>query len=577
MTKTKLSVNEFKDHLRSEIEAIAKSHGWSLDSKQGRGLAFQLWVATLFCNEDRGYETDPEDALLYANDLKADIVLEDNARRHMLIAQCKYESLKKDISVDESEVNDFFNRHEHYMNPKWVREHGSEAAADLLGGYKENIQRGYSVEYCFVSTADASDRTKHLAGQCSQQYQNAKLNIKCRLIDFEALKEFYVRSLTLEESPPPEIRLQLPKGRVIELKEPYETIVAVIKGNALRNLYKEHKESLFAWNIRGYLGSRGINEDIKRTAEERPAEFFYFNNGVSAICTNFWLENSELRANNFQIINGAQTIGALSRVEANTSLEVLFRLTKTAAVKTDKGFNSDIIRYNNSQNVIKISDFRANDPIQIWLEREFAEMKPRGPIPLLRYVRKRSTLNRGAGRALKLEELAKIRYAFLYEPTLCHESPKDLWTPEADDGVYEKAFGVENRLPELWTKEEFRTCLIAIAFYFAIEEASRTEKKKDPRLAYLNRMRFHALSLVRLFLKKHEGETHIARFVEDAGAFQTAWNEFWPEARRVLIDAHFDAVEREKGTLHALIRSSERWLQIRKKFSLYLAVEISDE
>lgn len=575
MATTKLSVHEFQERLRSEIEAIAKSHGWSLDSKSGRGFAFQLWIATLFCNEDRGYETEPEDALLQASDLKADIVLEDTARRHMLIAQCKYESLKKDVAVDESEVNDFFNRHEHYMNSKWVRDHGSEAAADLLGGYRENVDRGYSIDYCFVTTASASERTKNLALHCNTNYQTEKLNIRCRLIDFEALKELYVRSLTLEESPPPEVRLFLPKTRVIELKEPYETIIAVIKGNALRNLYKEHKESLFAWNIRGYLGSRGINEEIRKTAENKPEDFFYFNNGVSAICTGFDVSASnELKANNFQIINGAQTIGALWRVDANPSLEVLFRLTKTAAVKTDKGFNSDIIRYNNSQNVIKVSDFRANDPIQIWLEREFAELKPRGPLPLLRYVRKRSTLNRGSGRALKLEELAKIRYAFLHEPTLCYESPKDLWTPEADDGAYEKAFGVEGRIAEVWTKEEFGRCLIAIAFYLAIEEHSREEKRKDPRQAYLNRMRFHALSLVQLFLKKHLRETQIARLTEDGQAFQNAWSAFWPEARRVLIDGHFDAVERDKGTLHALLRSSDRWSQMKKKFSLYVGVDL---
>lgn len=44
-----------------------------------------------------------------------------------------------------------------------------------------------------------------------------------------------------------------------------------------------------------------------------------------------------LVAKNFQIINGAQTVGALAAAEPNPDVEVLFRLSKTANVKTERG------------------------------------------------------------------------------------------------------------------------------------------------------------------------------------------------------------------------------------------------
>jgi hypothetical protein len=115
MPKAKLSVHEFKQILRNHIEEIAKKQGWDINNSSERGVAFQLWMAKALCDYDQGFETEAEESLLRSRDLKADIALEDTNRRHMLIAQCKYESLskKKRPPVDEEDVNDFFNRHQH--------------------------------------------------------------------------------------------------------------------------------------------------------------------------------------------------------------------------------------------------------------------------------------------------------------------------------------------------------------------------------------------------------------------------------------------------------------------------------
>ena len=142
-----------------------------------------------------------------------------------------------------------------------------------------------------------------------------------------------------------------------------------------------------------------------------------------------WLGN-RLIAENFQIINGAQTVTSLSRVEPSSDVEVLFRLTKTLDVKTEKGINEKIIRFNNSQNAIKLSDFRSNDLIQVFLERNLISKRTQGPLPKLSYVRKRGSARRGrdTGASVRLEELAKIRYAFL---------------PRANVGLIQSPFSVD--------------------------------------------------------------------------------------------------------------------------------------
>jgi AIPR protein len=60
------------------------------------------------------------------------------------------------------------------------------------------------------------------------------------------------------------------------------------------NLYKKEREKLFAYNIRSYMGKKGINRDIIETARNSAADFYYFNNGVSAICTDYSIDEDNV-------------------------------------------------------------------------------------------------------------------------------------------------------------------------------------------------------------------------------------------------------------------------------------------
>lgn len=565
-----ISVNEFRKIIREEVEGQALLHGLKHDTNSGRGQAFQYWVANIFTSEDHGFETDPEESLLFENDLKADIVLEDNNRQHLLIAQTKFRSVSDNPPIDETEVNDFFHRHEHFLDSTWVRKHGSQQAIDFLSDYADKIQQGYTVELCFVSTGTASERIKELEQRANNKYKQASIPVKCRLLDFLRIKELYIRTKSLEDEIPLEVRIMLPEQKWIEKKGPYPTVVAIVKGNALRDLYKRHKEALFAQNIRGYLGSRGLNAKIIETAETRPSDFFYFNNGVSAICTRYEFQGNEVIATNCQIINGAQTLGALAKAPSNSEIEVLFRLTKAESVKTEKGMNIEIIRYNNSQNIIKTSDFHSNDPIQLWLEQQFQQFTPEGEVvPKLYYKRRRGPTKRGKGQALTLEELAKIRYAFLNEPTVCHASPKDLWTPSADKGQYEKAFGVDGELPDYWSKEEFRRCLLATALYLKIAEKIETEGASDPRFKRMKRFRYHALSLAGIYWDKGKDRKTTEDLLKDSNFFMKEFNAFWSDVRRILIDSIVN-LEEQGLPLNSYVRNIDKWQSMSKRLSMYI-------
>lgn len=184
-----------------------------------------------------------------------------------------------------------------------------------------------------------------------------------------------------------------------------------------------------------------------------------------------------------QIINGAQTAGSLAAVGTlDPKREVVLRITEGVSVKTEKGFNANIILFNNTQNVVRSSDFRANDSIQLWVEDRFGKTKSRGALAEpIRYVRKRTHRRVRGASAVKFEDLAKIRFAFYVEPTRCIADPRSLWTLKEDGGFYEIAFGVNGVLQDYWTDEQFDETVFAVIAFFWIQDKIAAHIKQDKK------------------------------------------------------------------------------------------------
>lgn len=564
-----VSVKDFKRILSDENHEVCREKAWNFDVSAEHGYAFQLWYGRLISNAEASFDTDAEDAMLYSKDLGVDLVFEDTSTRRLLLVQCKY--VKAQIAVDEDEVMSFFDRHELLMDRDWISSHGSQQAVDALIDYADRIDDGWSVELRFVSTGTASQRVKEAAAARATLGSEGQ-DVVGTLVDFTDLKTFYTQASTLQQSIPEVVKFHLRSEKFFRLEDPYQTIVAAISGNELRNLVAAHKQSLFAYNIRGYLGPKGMNRALKQTVAEEPQNFFCYNNGVSAICTSFAQAGHEITAYDFQIINGAQTVNALRDAGPSADVMVLFRLMKAEDVKTEKGINAKIIKYNNSQNVVKLSDFRANDPIQLWLEEHLRSIRP-SPGRKFYYVRRRGlseTKPHALGTALRLEDFAKIRHAFLDEPTLTQAAPKDLWTPEAEGGRYEKVFGHEGKLLAHWPRAVLNQGLLAVAAYFHISDDLTARTRKSPDLRFLQRLRFHSVSLVGKYVRENLSEREVGQLIVDAEAFADVLGVPLQVQRDVLVDTHDNYVP-ERMTMFAFVRSSDRWSDMEKRFAKKLA------
>lgn len=258
--------------------------------------------------------------------------------------------------------------------------------------------------------------------------------------------------------------------------------IGCVKAAQLRNLYTKHKYRLFAQNIRNYVGDTSTNKGIIETALEKPHSFFFFNNGVSAIATEI-VPNAEagiLQCRRFSVINGAQTVRSLAKAHIKSpqragEAAVLVRISEVSLKhnETEEAFLENITRYNNTQNAIKVSDFRSNDPVQRALAKKFATLYRGGK--QYWYKNKRSGDRDPRKLQISMEEFAKTIFSFRFGPPDMFGGTSHLFdTTQA--GGYLKLFGTEGELWSAVTDEQF--CSLAGVWFICekVRELLKDEK-----------------------------------------------------------------------------------------------------
>ena len=256
---------------------------------------------------------------------------------------------------------------------------------------------------------------------------------------------------TENDDSPPWTRLGTEDGR--------GCYVGRISGAQLAGLFTQHKSSLFTLNIRNYIGDTATNKAIRRTAMERPDEFFFFNNGISALAETVEISKTDkriLRCKNLSIVNGAQTVRSLHKAHAldkNTAREaqVLIRLTETTSKKStsEQEFLDSVTKYNNTQNAIRISDFRSNDKIQHDIKARFNALPSLGGRKFS-YKNKRAgagerEAKRGGDISIGMEEFTKTLFGFLFGPDDVYGGTGHVFDSTTEGG-YAKLFGVNGEV-----------------------------------------------------------------------------------------------------------------------------------
>jgi len=163
----------------------------------------------------------------------------------------------------------------------------------------------------------------------------------------------------------------------------YDYAMTVIPGEALRFVYEKYGARLLEANVRSFLSVTGkVNKGIRDTLRDAPERFMAYNNGIVIVADEVHLGKTSdggpglLWLKGMQIVNGGQTTASIYFTKKRSPEIDLRRVrvpAKIIALRSQDSIAeevliSDISRYANSQNSVKLSDLSANKPFHVQIE-----------------------------------------------------------------------------------------------------------------------------------------------------------------------------------------------------------------
>ena len=448
-----------------------------------------------------------EDALqgLNTNDESIDAFFVDEQNSEINIVQCKSCASEKNKKALKKEWLSFLNDAPGKLeNHDLIDNHSNARIKEIAEDYIKFKSKGYTVKLHFFHLGNADKNALN-------HYEDS--------IDYygwERIKEEYQEYLSkIDRTEPPSIDIELAYDRMEpNFSKQHKTLVSIITGDEIVNLRQQYRYKLFDKNLRFGLGKNKINKGITKTAISEPENFYFFNNGITITSKGFRHRptSGSLRIDYPQIINGAQTVNAIYEAfkelknklaRKNPScdadadakkefsrIKLLFRVIQDEEKdgKKTSVFEENVIRFNNSQNSIKETDFYANNPEQIKLQELFSKdgyfyETKRGDRKYLEAGKEEHNLLKmkknefeNWEEKLDIEKMASIWMAYKVDPALDKIQKRNIFGYASDkyyDTVFKKA--------ELITEDEVREMILAWNLFSLISEQSdiygKTAKK----------------------------------------------------------------------------------------------------
>ncbi len=373
-----------------------------------------------------------------SNDKKCDLVYVDRDGGFAVIAQ-GFMSKKERKEAPANKASDLNTAIAWLLSQslELLPEKIKPAAIELREAIKSGEIR--TVEVWYVHNCPESKNVKDELATAEQTANNAIISayqdtnckeVRATEIGLSILDEWY-KAANIVILVTNEYKVHTPGGYTVKSND-WEAFATAVPAQWLYELYKSHKTKLLSANVRDYLGSRksdsNINPGIKQSALNESANFWAFNNGITAIVNDFSYKENTLTITGISIVNGAQTTGAIGSLDThpNPNSLVPARFIKSK----NRTIVRDIIRYNNSQNRIAPADFRSSDAIQDRLRNEFEKF------PFVKYLGGRrggeDDFIRRIPNLISSDTTAQSLAAFHQRPVIAYNQKGILWESDQE-------------------------------------------------------------------------------------------------------------------------------------------------
>ena len=250
---------------------------------------------------------------------------------------------------------------------------------DAIKSKKTDIENVMNSGICKVKAILAysgtaiSDNKRDIFSDIERTFNDSSPDfIRCYAYGLSTLHELH-KSCLEENSIDEEIELV----NFGHIQQPYKAYYGQIKAEKLFSLWNTHKHKLVEKNIRRFKGETSVNQSLKKTLDDKPEHFFYFNNGITFLCNsiveigsrNSNRQTGKFKVQGLSIINGAQTVGVIGSksFEFYQQHPIHVFATFLCLNGTPDDFSIEVTQARNRQNAVSLEDFASLDDNQIRL------------------------------------------------------------------------------------------------------------------------------------------------------------------------------------------------------------------
>ena len=312
------------------------------------------------------------------NDKQIDAVYIDEGQMTIYVIQGKFNAKDKVDAVPLREVVSLLTQ---LGNLKNLQEHANKKLVVKINEISRALEDNCEVCFELITTSKLTKQAEADYEQFKQSISaNEDINASFVLVDNDVLKVKYNEAhnknnelVNFDFSIEPDKCMQMELNGI-------KTILAAIPLKECVNIPGIRDGRLFEKNVRQSLGtSNKVNKGIAKTIKDTPSDFFFYHNGITAICSEVKLDSSKgkIEVKDINVVNGCQSLSTIySHGQAAKSSDgyILFKFYEIEDDSNLSDENSkvkNISKYTNSQSSVKAIDMRSNEQIILSMKKSY--------------------------------------------------------------------------------------------------------------------------------------------------------------------------------------------------------------
>ncbi len=312
-----------------------------------------------------------------AGDKQIDAIYIDNTNSTIYIIQGKF---YQGASIDAEPLREVLSSWVQIKNLEKLQNGANQNLQIKIQEMAAAMEDDYEICFELIITSDLTEAAKKdLEIFQKELSEDETLQANLFVIDNDLLRYKYDEALN-KNRPYINYDFTLEVGKYMQLS--IGNTKAVIAAIPLKDCVKIpgiKDGSLFRKNVRQSLGSNNkVNKGIAHTIKNNPENFFFFHNGITAICSNMNIKDNLLSVKELNVVNGCQSLNTIYSCSESakkcSEAYIMFRFYEIENPdKADK-----ISTSTNSQSAVKARDLRSNDKSVLEMKKTYEQYYPGG-------------------------------------------------------------------------------------------------------------------------------------------------------------------------------------------------------